>query len=100
MGNDKKKTIATIPPDINPMGKKTLSEIIRWFKGRTTYDIHQNEDMSFMWQRSFHDKIIKNNKELEKVRQYIHNNPQQWEWDRNNPKFKGEWITGKTNVLK
>jgi len=41
-----------------------------------------------LWQRSFHDRIIRNEKELNKIRQYICNNPIQWDTDENNIDLK------------
>ena len=37
-----------------------------------------------LWQRSFHDRIIRNEIELNKIRTYICNNPGQWDADENN----------------
>jgi len=69
----------------NPMGKKTLGEIIRWFKGRVTYEIHKIGCDGFFWQSRFYDHIIRNNDELNRIRKYIQENPQKWEQNRNNP---------------
>jgi hypothetical protein len=38
-----------------------------------------------VWQRSFYDRIIRNDYELERTREYIRNNPIKWEEDRDNP---------------
>jgi putative transposase len=43
------------------------------------------EDFTFAWQKSFFDKIIRNDEQLEKTRKYILNNPLKWELDVNNP---------------
>jgi REP element-mobilizing transposase RayT len=37
-----------------------------------------------LWQRSFYEHIIRNQNELNKIREYIQLNPQMWERDRNN----------------
>jgi hypothetical protein len=37
-----------------------------------------------LWQRSYHDRIIRNEQELNKIRTYICNNPVDWESDENN----------------
>lgn len=44
-----------------------------WFAGR-------------LWQRNYYERIIRNNQELNRIRNYIINNPMNWEFDRNNPK--------------
>ncbi len=63
-----------------------ISSIIRGLKGTITKQINSiQEDFIFAWQKSFFDKIIKNNEQLEKTRKYIINNPLKWELDINNP---------------
>ncbi|MBI5306978.1 MAG: transposase [Planctomycetes bacterium] len=39
----------------------------------------------FSWQTRFFDHIIRNEKSLNKIREYIINNPLKWELDKNNP---------------
>ena len=39
-----------------------------------------------LWQLRFHDHIIGNDDELNRIRTYIRNNPKNWEDDENNPK--------------
>lgn len=60
-----------------------LSEMIRGFKTFSSKEINKNIE-NFCWQRSFYDRIIRNDKEYEHVRYYILENPQNWEKDRNN----------------
>ena len=37
------------------------------------------------WQRSFHDRVIRDEKELVRAQQYILENPKRWAEDRENP---------------
>ncbi len=37
------------------------------------------------WQRSYHDRIVRNARELALIRQYIADNPARWETDVDNP---------------
>ena len=37
-----------------------------------------------LWQRNYYDHIIRNESELERIREYIVNNPLKWESDREN----------------
>jgi hypothetical protein len=37
------------------------------------------------WQRSYHDRIVRNDRELALARQYIEDNPAGWEKDVHNP---------------
>jgi len=39
-----------------------------------------------LWQRNYYDHIIRNEEELNRIRDYIINNPLKWESDRENPK--------------
>jgi putative transposase len=38
-----------------------------------------------IWQRNYYEHIIRNDKELEKIREYIVNNPYKWNEDNDNP---------------
>ena len=64
----------------------SLSDIIHRFKSFTTKRYHQlaNHE-SKLWQRSFHDHIIRSKRSLNRIRQYIHENPLKWNSDENNP---------------
>ena len=39
----------------------------------------------FHWQKSFYDHIVRDEKDLTRIRQYIVDNPGQWAEDENNP---------------
>ena len=64
----------------NPMLYQNLSTIIRWFKGRTTFEIRKLCP-DFSWQPRFHDRIIRDENELHRISQYIIANPANWEND-------------------
>ena len=74
----------------------TLSIIIRSFKSKCTmkYLRHINESnlnaTAKIWQRSFHDHIIRNAESLEKIRNYIRNNPSTWHEDKNNLSYNNQ----------
>jgi hypothetical protein len=38
-----------------------------------------------LWQRNYYEHIIRDEKELNKIRQYIVDNPLKWDSDENNP---------------
>ncbi|MBI3004532.1 MAG: hypothetical protein HYY49_03855 [Ignavibacteriales bacterium] len=63
----------------------SLGKIIRHFKARASKKMHDGGHYFFQWQRNFHDRIIRNHKELENVRKYIRENPANWQRDENNP---------------
>lgn len=67
---------------------KSLSELIGAYKTTSSKQIHliQTPDgsypyQSFCWQRSFHDRIIRNQKEYERIVTYIDQNPLSWSQD-------------------
>jgi hypothetical protein len=63
----------------NPMELKSISlgSIIRWFKGRITFDARKRNP-AFKWQSRFHDRIIRDEKEFYFIQEYIINNPLNW----------------------
>ena len=71
----------------NPMKSKlSLGKIIRWYKGKTTFEIrHQLDQSDFGWQSRYYEHIIRNQKELEKIREYIYINPIKWSINEENP---------------
>lgn len=67
-----------------PTNKKlSLSTIMKWFKSISSIQIRKYKHL-FQWQRSFYDHIIRNEKSLFAIREYIRNNPLKWEDDREN----------------
>jgi len=55
----------------------SLSTIIRSYKSAVTR-ICNNKSLPFAWQARFYDHIIRNNISMERIRQYIQNNPVRW----------------------
>ena len=62
----------------------SLGAIINQFKSVCTKRIRKI-DPTFAWQSRFYDHIIRTESSLNKIRQYIKNNPPKWKHDRNNP---------------
>ena len=84
-------------PVLNPF---SLSKIIRWYKGRVTFEISRRDAIhrvlnteesniektksfsrNFQWQPRLHDRIIRDEIELHNVRNYIAHNARNWEND-------------------
>ena len=61
-----------------------LSVIIGSYKSTVTKQINRINDNTFKWQKSFHDHIIRIDKSLNNIRNYIINNSKTWELDENN----------------
>jgi putative transposase len=63
----------------------SLSEIIRAFKTFSARKINQKHpDGLFQWQRSFHDRVIRDKDELAAIDRYILENPRRWSEDEEN----------------
>ena len=85
-----------LPPNGHPhRGAPTLGDVIDWFKTMTTNEyikgVKSNVFQPFiskLWQRNYDEHIIRNDDELNRIRQYIIENPIQWEMDRENPDAK------------
>ena len=67
----------------------TLGEVVRTFKALVTYHIRKSGIPDFAWQRGFHESVLKNEKHLAYVRQYILDNPSRWTEDNLFPEQKG-----------
>jgi putative transposase len=65
--------------------KGTLSVIIRTYKAAVTTECRHNHIYDFKWQQRFYDRIIRNEKELHNIRDYIAANDLEWSLDSNNP---------------
>lgn len=64
--------------------EKSLPDILRAFKSRTTYMIKKNGfPEKIFWQRNYYEHIIRNESALERIRTYIANNPlsEQLKWE-------------------
>jgi len=65
----------------NPMFHENISRIIRWYKGRCSFEIRKIHS-EFEWQSRFHDHIIRNDESFQKISNYITNNPANWREDK------------------
>lgn len=67
----------------NSVVVNSLSNIIRGFKGAVSGRIHLLGIEEFKWQPRFYDHIIRTEKDLTKIREYITLNPLKWEIEKN-----------------
>jgi REP element-mobilizing transposase RayT len=63
----------------------SLGAIIRSFKSAVSRRANLELGISNIWQRNYHDHIIRNDREWRKIRDYISTNPANWEADEENP---------------
>ncbi len=70
-----------------PLRKHTLGRIIAYFKYQTTKSINQIHKTpgNRVWQRNYYEHVIRNETDLNDVRQYILDNPVKWDMDEENP---------------
>ena len=62
-------------------GNYSVSTCMGLYKSGVSRKIHQLNQSVQVWQRSFHDHIIRNQQAYEKIYMYIENNPQKWKED-------------------
>ncbi len=65
---------------------RSLGSIIRGYKIGVTKLMRKKNPKALMWQRNFYDRIIRNEEELTRIREYIVYNPFKWDTDEDNPK--------------
>lgn len=74
----------------NQFGKpvsRSISVIVGGFKSAVTRWCNEN-GLGFAWQRGFHDSIIRDERHLQNVRNYIVENPAKWDGDKgDHPEF-------------
>ena len=67
--------------DIRDSGQADLNVVIRQYKMSVTKKVRQRVPDFQVWQRSYHDHVIRNQAGYEKIWTYIENNPLKWEED-------------------
>ncbi|NJP03704.1 hypothetical protein HC823_00205 [Candidatus Gracilibacteria bacterium] len=68
--------MSKISPD-----KNSISVAIRFFKRQATIRIRKILP-DFSWQSNYHDRIIRNEEELNRIREYIQMNPERWDEEK------------------
>ena len=67
--------------------KVPLAQVVSAFKSLSAIKCNRilgRADRPF-WQRNYYERIVRNEDELNRVRQYIRDNPAKWAEDKNNP---------------
>jgi hypothetical protein len=65
----------------------TLGDIVRTFKSKSTIYVNRLlvRTGQRLWQRNYYEHIMRDEEELNRLREYIINNPMQWAFDNENP---------------
>jgi len=73
---------------------QTIGSIIRGFKFAVSRQIKRLDYplIASLWQRNYYEHIIRNENELNRIREYIQNNPLRWQYDRENLEGKPDEI--------
>ena len=68
-------------------GRHGVPEIVRAFKTFSARKINEMRASTGtpVWQRGFYDHVIRNQRELDRVRAYVIDNPRRWDEDVDNP---------------
>jgi hypothetical protein len=63
-----------------PLRKPTLGQIVAFFKYQTTKEINAIEGgpVTRLWQRNYFEHVIRNQREMENIWNYIESNPARW----------------------
>jgi REP element-mobilizing transposase RayT len=64
----------------SPLQRPTLGKIVAYFKYQSTKLINEINGIQGMrfWQRNYYERVIRDDKELKNIREYITNNVLQW----------------------
>jgi putative transposase len=78
--------------------RNSLGVVVRTYKAAVTTLCRNNGYPDFGWQRSYFEHIIRDDRSLSRIREYIASNPQRWMLDKENPNRRGSdefhrWLT-------
>ena len=64
-----------------------IPKVVGYFKMNSGKRINQQRGApgASVWQRNYYERVIRNERELNAIRQYIADNPLQWDLDGDNP---------------
>jgi len=63
----------------------SLGAIVRSYKSAVSYRINKEHNATGIWQHNYYDRIIRNEREMAKIQDYIETNPIHWADDDENP---------------
>ncbi|MFA9191610.1 hypothetical protein AAGV28_09545 [Flavobacterium sp. FZUC8N2.13] len=67
--------------DKNPMLNENIARIIRWYKGRCSFEMRKIH-ADFNWQSRFYDHVIRDSRAFDTIQNYIEDNPSKWKKDK------------------
>lgn len=83
--------VANAPGNQHPRGPKpgSLGAVIGGFKSAVSREVTA-KNLSLvrpLWQRNYHERVIRNDRELDAIRKYIRDNPARWDSDPDHPRL-------------
>jgi REP element-mobilizing transposase RayT len=84
-GHDRPEGVHRTP--LHRSASKSLGAMINGYKAAVTRDIRSFCGIPALsvWQRNYYEHIIRNEQDLDSIREYIRNNPARWALDHENP---------------
>jgi REP element-mobilizing transposase RayT len=80
-GDAKRDVLGQDLSEISPKSG-SLGVVVRSYKAAVTRQARRLSFPHFAWQRGFYDHIIRDDRDLDRVREYIRLNPAKWALDR------------------
>ena len=84
-GHDAPITCQERAQDVAPLRPRVLSQslgaIVRGYKMGVTKIFREKYPFVDLWQRNYHERIIRDEQERERIQKYIQNNPTAWQKD-------------------
>ena len=76
-----------------PGRRPTLGQVVAYFKYQSTKSINQARGRpgDRFWQRSYYDHVIRDDTSLDRLRNYVAENPLRWELDQLHPDQPSKW---------
>jgi REP element-mobilizing transposase RayT len=74
-----------VAPTTHSLTSNSIGATVGQFKSIVTKNIRKIGFHSFKWQRNYYEYVIRNEDDLNEIREYIINNPRKWELDAENP---------------
>ena len=81
---DSETTKGGLTGNDNPMLHQRLGTVIRGLKARVTHYANE-KGFAFAWQSRFHDRIIRNQNDLNETAKYVNDNVAKWKDDEMHP---------------
>ncbi|MDA8216790.1 MAG: hypothetical protein M0Z94_04150 [Dehalococcoidales bacterium] len=68
----------------------SLARVVAYLKYQSTKSINAARGTPGLrvWQRNYYEHVVRNDEELNRIREYIMTNPPRWALDRENPAFR------------